>query len=178
MSVKRGRASTEGPQNAPRTRRENQHDEAGHHSEFGFLPSVLTGKCRRLVESYHEIHGYGCLPDMLWDPQMLKFIEKNEELIQLFKKAAKDRSAKRSKESYAQVATTILSLEILATGFADWGKRFPSARDRACDMLGHYLRQSRKPLMERYLFGSKIGAVLDSAVPLPDAKSSSPPGAV
>jgi hypothetical protein len=35
-------------------------------STFVFLPLELSGKCRTLIESYHAMHGFAGLPDMLW----------------------------------------------------------------------------------------------------------------
>jgi hypothetical protein len=33
--------------------------------DLGFLPRNPTRLCRSLIESYHEVHGYACLPDVL-----------------------------------------------------------------------------------------------------------------
>jgi len=36
-------------------------------AELDFLPESLIGRCRRLIQSYHRIHGYSCLPNMSGD---------------------------------------------------------------------------------------------------------------
>jgi hypothetical protein len=33
--------------------------------DFGFLPENLSAQCRSLIEGYHDLHGYSCLPDIL-----------------------------------------------------------------------------------------------------------------
>ena len=33
---------------------------------FQFVPRELAAKSRKLIESYHALHGFGCLPDLLW----------------------------------------------------------------------------------------------------------------
>ena len=43
--------------------------------DFGFLPQNLRSQCRSLIESYHGLHGYGCLPDILWKAGLGPFIE-------------------------------------------------------------------------------------------------------
>src|ERR1700727_3372167 len=75
--------------------------------DFGFLPKSLTAQCRSLIESYHELHGYACLPDILWKSRLGPFIETHHELRQLLRKASTTRSAKKSNEGFARLATTI-----------------------------------------------------------------------
>src|SRR5580700_9079450 len=100
-------------------------------SDFSFLPNSLTGKCRHLIETYHGINGYSCLPDMLWRPEVRNFVEMHRDFGQTFRKAATLRSAKQANESYVLIAATILALEVLVSGFANWGTRFPLARWKA-----------------------------------------------
>jgi len=63
--------------------------------DFSFLPNSLTAQCRSLIESYHELHGYTCLPDMLWKARLGPFIEAHRELRHLLRKASTTRSAKK-----------------------------------------------------------------------------------
>jgi hypothetical protein len=127
----------------------HEHDDS---SDFSFLPKNLTAKCRQLIETYHGINGYSCLPDMLWHPEVRNFVEMRKDFGQIFKKAATIRSAKKANESYVLIATTILALEVLACGFASWGTRFPSAKRRAHSLLSQYSLSSRTCLMDRYLY--------------------------
>src|SRR5215475_6498093 len=119
--------------------------------DFGFLPGTLIKQCRSLIESYHEVHGYACLPDILWKSHLGPFIEKHRELRQCLKKASTTRSAKKSNNGFVQIATTILSLEILASSFAGWGATYPEAADIATAILKHNGRGQHMPLMEFYL---------------------------
>ncbi len=105
---------------------------------FQFIPKDLAAKCRKLIESYHAMYGYVGLPDMLWLSDARDVIECHEELTKLFKKASKSRTAKRANESFLSIATTIVSLEVLARDFASWGKRFPAAKREAEKVLGDH----------------------------------------
>src|SRR5450432_3612036 len=95
--------------------------ESSDDGDLGFLPKVLGAQCRSLIESYHDVHGVACLPDVLWKSRLEPFIERHQELRQCLRKASTTRSAKKSHEGFVQIATTILALEILASGFAGWG---------------------------------------------------------
>src|SRR5258708_35099533 len=86
--------------------------------DFSFLPKSLTTQCQSLIESYHELHGYACLPDILWKSGLGPLIETHREFKQLLRRASTTRSAKKSNEGFVRIATTILSLEILASRFA------------------------------------------------------------
>ena len=44
--------------------------------EFSFVPGELRSQCHRLIVSFHEMHGYPCLPDMLWKAGLASLIEK------------------------------------------------------------------------------------------------------
>jgi len=123
--------------------------------DLGFLPANLTGQCRGLIESYHEVHGYACLPDVLWKFRLGPFIQRQRQLRQCLKKASTSRSAKKSNEGFVQIATAILSLEILASSFAGWSAIYPEAGDMARDILKRNSRSPYMPLMEFYLYPPK-----------------------
>ena len=55
--------------------------------DFSFLPKSLISQCQSLIESYHELHGYACLPDILWKSRLGPFIEAHREFRQLLRKA-------------------------------------------------------------------------------------------
>jgi hypothetical protein len=125
-------------------------------SDFKFIPKELAIKCRKLVESYHDIHGYGSLPDMLWHSDARDIIECHRELAQIFKTASKSRCAKRANESLALIATVVASLEILNRDFLGWGKRFPAAKREADELLADFLSRSRTWFMDQYLYPSVV----------------------
>ena len=103
--------------------------------DFSFLPKSLTTQCQSLIESYHELHGYACLPDILWKSRLGPFIEAHQEFRHLLKKASTTRSAKKANEGFVQIATTILALEILASSFAGWSAIHPEAGLKAVAIL-------------------------------------------
>jgi hypothetical protein len=119
---------------------------------FRFVPRELAVKCRKLIESYHAIYGYVGLPDMLWLSDARDIIERHRDLTRIFKKAAKSRGAKRANDSFLLIATTIVSLEILARDFSGWGNRFPTAKREAVKALGGLPQLRRAWLMDLYLF--------------------------
>jgi hypothetical protein len=121
-------------------------------SNFRFIPRELATKCRRLIESYHSIYGYVSLPDMLWLSDARDIIQYDRELSRIFKRAARSRTAKRANDSLRQIATTIVSIEVLARDFSDWGKRFPAAKNEAETILGGCPQVRRAWLMDLYLF--------------------------
>jgi hypothetical protein len=123
--------------------------------DFGFLPKSLTAQCRSLIESYHELHGYACLPDILWKSRLGPFIEAHHELQQLLRKASRTRSAKKANQGFASIATTILSLEILVSSFAGWSAIYPEAGSKAQTILRRNSRIPQMPLMEFYLYPPK-----------------------
>ena len=122
--------------------------------DFRFVPRALASKCRKLVESYHDIHGYGHLPDMLWNSEARDIIECNRDLAQLFKSASKSRCAKRANELFLLIATVIVSVEVLARDFAGWGKRFPGPHHEAEEMLVDFPQRQRSWFMDKYLYPS------------------------
>ena len=124
----------------------------GRSPDFAFLPQNLSTQCRSLIESYHGLHGYGCLPDILWKAGLGPFIETHREFRRLLRNASTTRSAKKSNDGFAQITTTLLSLEILASNFAGWSTLYPQAASTAKSILKQHTRFSHTPLMESYLY--------------------------
>jgi hypothetical protein len=125
---------------------------AALNSSFRFVPRELAIKCRRLIESYHAVYGYVGLPDMLWLSDARDVIECHRDLTRVFKKASKSRGAKHANDSFLLIATTIVSLEVLARDFSGWGNRFPAAKGEAEKVLGGLPHLRRTWLMDLYLF--------------------------
>jgi hypothetical protein len=123
--------------------------------DLSFLPKNLIGQCRSLIESYHEVHGFACLPDILWKSRLGPFIEKQPELRQFLRKASTTRSAKKANEGFVGIATVILSLEILASSFAGWSAIYPVPGEMARAILKRNARTAHMPLMEFYLYPPK-----------------------
>jgi hypothetical protein len=123
--------------------------------DFSFLPKSLTMQCQSLIESYHELHGYACLPDILWKARLGPFIETHQEFRQLLRKASTTRSAKKSNAGFVRIASTILSLEILASSFAGWSVIYPEAGLMALAILKRVSRSPQMPLMDFYLYPPK-----------------------
>jgi hypothetical protein len=71
-------------------------------------------------------------------------IEDHRDLARIFKKASND--------GFLLIATTILSVELLARDFSGWGKRFPAARCKAEKVLNNSPQPRRTWLMDLYLF--------------------------
>jgi hypothetical protein len=122
---------------------------------LSFLPSNLSQQCCSLIESYHEVHGYACLPDTLWKSRLGPFIESHGELRHFLRKASTTRSAKKANEGFVRIATAILSLEILASSFAGWAALHPKASELARAILNRNAPGPRMPLMEFYLYPPK-----------------------
>ena len=141
--------------------------------DFGFLPQNLHGQCRSLIEGYHGLHGYGALPDILWKAGLGPFIETHRQFRQLLRKASTTRSAKKANEGFTQIATTLLSLEILANNFAGWSALYPQAASTAKAILKRHTRLSRTPLMESYLYPPKYMSSAAVAALAPPARSDS-----
>jgi hypothetical protein len=120
-------------------------------TDFTFLPKGLLEKCAQFVKRYHELNGYSGLPDILWHPEIRNFVEIDTTFQRLFKKSTSSRSAKRAKEGLVCIATAILAMEVLSTGFAGWGTRYPAARKKAQALLQEYVPSRRAWLIERYL---------------------------
>ena len=139
--------------------------------DFGFLPKSLMVQCRSLIESYHELHGYACLPDILWKARLGPFIETHREFRQLLRKASTTRSAKNANEGFVRITTTLLSLEILASSFAGWSAIYPEPGSRAQAILKRHARSTQMPLMEFYLYPPKYISTAAIATLAPPATS-------
>jgi hypothetical protein len=122
--------------------------------DFGFLPLELSARCLAVVEKYHDLHGYSCLPDMLWRSEMRKLIETHNELRQKFKRACKKRSAKQAYDSMKGIAATMLALEILVHDFAGWGKSFPDEKQVAEKLLPDSSFRRHIWLLDSYVYES------------------------
>jgi len=120
--------------------------------DFSFLPSALIAKCKHFIETYHELNGYSSLVVILWHPDIRNFLEINECLKQMFRKSTSSRSVKKTNQGLITVATAILSVEIMSSGFAGWAQRFPSAHRKAGALLRAYVPNSRTRLMDQYLY--------------------------
>src|ERR1700676_3440175 len=142
--------------------------------DLSFLPNSLTTQCRSLIESYHALHGYACLPDILWKARLGPFIQTHQEFRQLLRKASTTRSAKKSNAGFVRIASTILSLEILASSFAGWSAIYPEAGLRAHTILKRNARSPHMPLMEFYLYPPKYisSAAIATLVPPPGRQPS------
>jgi hypothetical protein len=139
--------------------------------DFGFLPQNLSVQCRSLIEGYHNLHGYSCLPDILWKAGLGPFIETHLQFRQLLRKASTTRSAKKSNDGFAQIATTLLALEILTSNFAGWATIYPQAGSTARSILKRHARGTHTPLMESYLYPPKYissAAIATLALPTKD----------
>jgi hypothetical protein len=121
-------------------------------TDFSFLPKGLLERCTPIITRYHEMNGYSCLPDILWHPEIRNFIEIDTTFQRLFKKSTSSRSAKRANEGLVCIASIILAIEILSSGLAGWGNRYPHARKKAQALLQEYVPSSRAWLTERYLY--------------------------
>jgi len=144
---------------------------AGVEFDLTFLPKNLTRQCRSLIESYHEVHGFASLPNMLWQFRMGPLIERHLELRHLLRKASTTRSAKKANDGFVQIATTILSLEILASSFAGWSAIYPVAGETARDILQRNAHGPQMPLMDFYLYPPKqISAAAVAALAPPQGR--------
>jgi hypothetical protein len=121
-------------------------------TDFSFLPQDLLEKCRPFIIRYHEMNGYSSLPDILWNPEIRKLIKSDAHLNRLFKASTSSRSAKRTNEGLIGIATLILALEILATGVAGWGDRYPAERKTAQMIREQLVPHTRPRLIECYLY--------------------------
>jgi hypothetical protein len=145
-------------------------DDKTEDCDLSFLPKSLTAQCQSLIESYHELHGYSCLPNILWKARLGPFIQAHREFRQLLRKASTTRSAKKSNEGFVRIATKILSLEILASSFAGWSAIYPEAGSTAHAILRRNARSPHMPLMEFYLYPPKYisSAAIAALAPPPN----------
>jgi hypothetical protein len=120
--------------------------------DFGLIPESLLAKCRHLVETYHSMHGYASLPNVLWQPGPRDFIETYDPFGPIFQRACRLRSATRANEGFVLIAATILSLEVLASDFGNWSAKYPAAKRLAHTILKDCTQNSRTYLMHRYIF--------------------------
>jgi len=136
---------------------------------FRFVPREVAVQCRKLVESYHAIHGCARLPDMLWHSDARDIVECDRDLTKIFKSASRSRGAKRADELFLLIATVIVSVEVLARDFAGWGKRFPAAKREAEVLLVDFPQRQRVWFMDKYLYPSldirreSVGALAPAA---------------
>jgi hypothetical protein len=136
-------------------------------AELDFLPPSLVAQCQILIESYHKMHGYRSLPDILWKFRLGPFIETHRELRELLRKASTTRSAKKSNAGFANIAAYVLSLEILASHFVGWNAIYPEAAEKAQAVLKRHARLAHMPLIEFYLYPSRYPsqAALSAIIP-------------
>ncbi|MDR3467960.1 MAG: hypothetical protein P4M07_18670 [Xanthobacteraceae bacterium] len=120
--------------------------------EFGFIPEDLRSQCHRLVVTYHEMHGYPCLPDMLWKAGLAGFIEQHASLKDALQKASTARSARRANEFFVIIAAEALALEVLARDYGSGSNALAAARTRARELLEGGTPAVRTWLIEHYLY--------------------------
>ena len=137
--------------------------------DFQFLPDELTAKCTQLIKAHHGTNSYWNVADLLWHDETRELIEKQANLQLLFRRASTTRQAKKAVEGYVFIITVILSLEVLASDFAGWGTRFPSAKRKARVAMDHYLQTARTRLLDYYLppRGQQRPELLKSLMPCP-----------
>jgi hypothetical protein len=139
-------------------------------ADLDFLPESLIGRCRRLIQSYHRIHGYSCLPNVLWRSHLGPFIERHGQLGDLLRRASRTRSAKKSNENFLTIAATILSLEILASSYAGWSALYPEAGEKARNLLRRNGLSPKTPLIEFYVDTPKYDSLAAIATLTPPPK--------
>ena len=120
--------------------------------EFSFIPEELRAQCHRLVVTFHEVHGYPCLPDMLWKAGLAGFIAQHTSLNDALQKASTARSARRANEFYVIIAAEVLALEVLARDYGTWSGASPTGKKKATQLLQSGTPASRTWLIERYLY--------------------------
>ncbi|MGJ5206139.1 hypothetical protein [Bradyrhizobium sp. HKCCYLR20261] len=120
-----------------------------------FLPPTLLKQCRSLIASFHDMNGFGSLPDMLWKFRLAPLIERNADLRLVLRKASTTRSAKKAKEGFVEIATKLLAIEVLASSFAGWSAMFPREGEIARDIRQRNGFGTHMPLMDFYLHPPK-----------------------
>jgi hypothetical protein len=138
----------------PRARSESgrEDDASGGESDLSFIPEELASRCDKLIRVYHAMPGTPRLADLIWHSEARTFIETHPALNQILMGSAKVKSAKRTNELLRMIAKIILAMEILCDNFADWGTRFPDAKQRAEAILSATAFKSRLWLMDHYLY--------------------------
>jgi hypothetical protein len=129
-------------------------DLSGAKIKFAFVPEELISKCTALVQSYHAINGYPCLPDMLWRSHAREVIEKDKELARIFKKCCKIRGAKNTERLLLFLTSLIVALEILIRDFAGWGSLFPDAKQKAEKLMRASWSKPLPWLMTSYVYST------------------------
>jgi len=119
--------------------------------DFRFLPTELASRCSQLIEAHHGVKGYWNLPDLLWHEETREFIAQQPNLQLVFRRASIARNPKKALKGYVLIMTIMLSLEVLASDFAGWGRRFPMAKRKATAVLNKYLPTARTRLLDYYL---------------------------
>lgn len=127
---------------------------------FGFVPEELRAQCHRLVVTFHEIHGYACLPDMLWKAGLAGFISWHRPLNDAWQNASTARSARRANEFYVIVAGEVLALEVLARDNGRWSLASPLGKNQSIELLEGGAPSSRTWLIEQYLYPSRTDGVI------------------
>jgi len=134
--------------------------------DVGFLPESLVKQCHDVIESYHASHGYFCLPDILWKSRLGPFIEGDPTLGPLLRRASTAKRAKKANECFVAIATTILSMEILASNFAGWSSFYPAAGEKArAFLLKRNTLDPQTPLLDYYVYPSKYSNVFAKLAP-------------
>jgi hypothetical protein len=145
---------------AAATNDEMSADVIGRNALFRFVPNELAAKCRNLVDSYHALHGYASLPDILWHAKVRDLIKRHRELRKVFTTASKTRRAKHANDSFVVIATAIVALEVLTRDLAGWGAKFPNARQEASELLSTRPLKDRVWLVDRYLDTNRHAAII------------------
>jgi len=146
-------------------------DPVAKEHEFGFIPDELRAQCQKLVVSFHEMHGYACLPDMLWKAGLAELIDRHKALRDALQKASTARSARRANEFYVIIAAESLALEVLARDYGNWSGAVPTAKARALELLEAGAPAARTWLIEHYLYPPRYDSP-GARITLPSA----PPG--
>ena len=125
-------------------------------STSAFCRKSLISRCQVLIESFHDIHGYPCLPDILWKAGLGPFIQRIRCFASCSGRPRRPEVPKNRNAGFVRIASSILSLEILASRFAGWSSIYPR---EAATGRGKFSRPSRAahkyPLIEFYLYPPK-----------------------
>lgn len=124
--------------------------------QFVFVPDALRVQCRHLIMTFHDMHGFGCLPDMLWKAGLAAFIGRHGLMRDALQHASTARSARRANEFFTIIAVEILAVEILARDYAGWSEHFKMAKGAALELFGGSLSASRTWLIEHYLYPPRM----------------------
>jgi hypothetical protein len=93
-------------------------------------------------------------------------IEGDRTLGPLLRRASTARRAKKANECFVTIATTILSMEILASNIAGWSSLYPAAGEKARSfLLRRNTLNSQMPLLDYYVYPSKYSNVLAKLAP-------------